>query len=102
MNATHTIAPENTACEFTYQGVHGCESSQDAVHVVQGKALCAYHSPYDVKRGVSLVKEYGLPYPYAGTDLSNDIVRQYPCHTGGLLDNDLITFASFLRILTAN
>lgn len=68
--ATHTAAPENTACEFTYQGVHGCETYQDAVHVVQGKALCAYHSPYDVQRGVSLAKstttpelsDYGVPW----------------------------------------
>lgn len=50
--STHTTAPKNTAC-----GIDGCATGKPAVHVLgedfpiapAGTALCAFHSPFDVK-----------------------------------------------------
>lgn len=109
-------APRDTLCGFRYQG-QGCKAGvsttdtgpgpREAVHVLtmslpvapSGTALCGYHSPYDVQRGVSLAKSQPGTYS-KGSDLNTGTLRQYPCHTGGLYENDPCTFASFLGILT--
>jgi hypothetical protein len=46
MNTTPAAAaPQNTKCQ---PAGHACHSGKDAVHLVNGRPLCAFHSPYDV------------------------------------------------------
>lgn len=40
----YTIAPQGSECQF-----NDCATGQGAIHVYMGRALCAYHSPFDVK-----------------------------------------------------
>lgn len=45
MNSTATLAPAGTAC--SPKGFE-CATGKDAVHMVDGRPLCGFHSPYDV------------------------------------------------------
>lgn len=83
----------------------GCSHSMAMSEFGYGTACVEYADAQGIEwhlpaKGVSLAKEYGLPYPYAGSDLSAETLRQYPGHTGGLFANDPISLASLLRITT--
>lgn len=43
---SHTLAAEGTTCTINCAAMNG--TAAPAVHVVDGRPLCAYHSPYDV------------------------------------------------------
>lgn len=45
MNKIPAAAPQNTKCA---PAGHACATGKDAVHMVDGRPLCAFHSPYDV------------------------------------------------------
>lgn len=45
MTATAILAPAHTKCS---PAGFVCATGKDAVHLVEGRALCAFHSPYDV------------------------------------------------------
>ncbi len=63
MTATRTLAPAGTKCS---PAGHGCYTETDAVHVVDGRPLCGYHSPYDV------VEAKQEQEPIAGEDTYRD------------------------------
>lgn len=48
---------------------------------------------------VSLVKEYGLPYPFIGVSY-DAAAHGLPAHAEGLSMNDPITLASVFRVMT--
>ncbi len=68
MNANYTTAPQNTKCS---PAGYRCETGKDAAHIVNGRPLCGFHSPYDVKPvEVVEVAETATEVPAAGSDSS--------------------------------
>jgi len=71
MNSTATLAPAGTKC--SPKGFE-CATDKDAVHLVDGRPLCGFHSPYDVveANGKTQMENYLASFDERHTDTDEE------------------------------